>query len=169
MSMRNWRTSNVEHSSFIISLRICREPTTMTPDHDTAFQMSASNIRFGQGVTREIGMDLLDLGVRRTLVVIDPALRSLPVGETVLASLKDNGVPHDVFDEVCVEPTDSSFQRAAEVAVAGQFDSFVAVGGCSSIDTANAANLSSTHPAHFLDYVTATIARGKPFPPPPTA
>jgi hydroxyacid-oxoacid transhydrogenase len=138
----------------------------MTQQHNTAFQMSASNIRYGQGVTREVGMDLLDLGVRRTLVVIDPALRSLPVGETVLASLKENGVPHDVFDEVNVEPTDSSFQRAAEVAVAGQFDSFVAVGGGSAIDTAKAANLYSTHPADFLDYVNAPIGKGKPAPAP---
>jgi hypothetical protein len=33
----------------------------MTP-HDTAFQISASNVRFGPGVTREAGMDLLDRG-----------------------------------------------------------------------------------------------------------
>ena len=44
----------------------------MTPN-DTAFQISSANVRFGPGVTREIGMDLRDLGTRRVLVLIDPA------------------------------------------------------------------------------------------------
>ncbi|MFP6649179.1 MAG: iron-containing alcohol dehydrogenase, partial [Pirellulaceae bacterium] len=135
-------------------------------EKDTAFQMSASNIRYGQGTTSEVGMDLDDMQLRRTLVVIDPALVSLPVGERVLESLKANAVDFDLFSEVSVEPTDSSFQRAAEVAVEGDYDSFVAVGGGSTIDTAKAANLYSTYPADFFDYVNAPIGKGKPIPGP---
>ena len=59
---------------------------------DTAFQMAASNIRFGQGITREVGMDLRDMGVKRTLFMIDPALRSTSAAEVVLDSLRDNQV-----------------------------------------------------------------------------
>jgi hydroxyacid-oxoacid transhydrogenase len=133
---------------------------------DTAFQMSASNIRYGQGTTAEVGMDLVDMQLKRTLVVIDPALVDLPVGQTVIESLNSNGAGFDLFDEVSVEPTDSSFQRAAEVATAGDYDSFVAVGGGSAIDTAKAANLYSTYPAEFFDYVNAPIGRGNPVPGP---
>ena len=107
---------------------------------DTAFQMAASNIRFGRGITHELGMDLVAMDVRRTMVVIDPALVSLPAGETVLESLEVNGIDYRVFDAVAVEPTDSSFKAAAEFAVSGNFDSIVAVGGGSAIDTAKAAN-----------------------------
>lgn len=138
----------------------------MTGERDTAFQMAASNIRFGVGVTREVGMDLRDMGVRRTLVVIDPALRDLPSGQVVLESLRAADVAHDLFDEVSVEPTDASFQRAIAVATEGQFDSFVAVGGGSTIDTAKAANLYATHPADFFDYVNAPIGKGLPVPGP---
>ena len=63
-------------------------------------------------------------------------------------------------------PADRSFCEAAEVATAGGFDSFVAVGGGSAIDTAKAANLYSTYPADFLDYVNAPIGRGLPPPGP---
>lgn len=133
---------------------------------DTAFQVSMSNLRFGAGTTREIGMDLEDLGVKRTLLVIDPQLRDLPTGGAVLAALRSGRVDFDVFDEVEVEPTDASFARAIEVAAAGQYDSFVAVGGGSTIDTAKAANLYATYPADFLDYVNAPIGRGKPIPGP---
>lgn len=134
--------------------------------HDTAFQMAASNIRFGPGTTREIGMDLADMGLKRTLVVIDPALRDRHPGQAVVESLRAEKVPFDVFDEISVEPTDVSFQRAAEVATKGKYDSFVAVGGGSTIDTAKAANLYSTYPAEFFDYVNAPIGKGKPVPGP---
>ena len=133
---------------------------------DTAFQMAASNIRFGRGITDELGMDLVAMDVRRTMVVIDPALVSLPAGETVLASLEENGIYYQVFDAVSVEPTDSSFKAAAEFAVSGNFDSVVAVGGGSTIDTAKAANLYSTYPADFFDYVNAPIGKGLPVPGP---
>ena len=38
--------------------------------NDTAFQMAASNIRFGSGITAEVGLDLLDLQGKRTLLII---------------------------------------------------------------------------------------------------
>ena len=53
-----------------------RDPRTPegVMEKDTAFQMAASNIRFGAGTTAEVGMDLAELGARRVLLVIDPAL-----------------------------------------------------------------------------------------------
>jgi len=133
---------------------------------DRAFQMSASNVRFGPGVTREVGLDLVEMSVKRTLVVVDPKLRDLAAGQTVFAALKENRVDFDVFSEIRVEPTDMSFTAAIEVAKRGDFDSFVAVGGGSTIDTAKAANLYSSYPANFLDYVNAPIGKGLPVPGP---
>lgn len=134
--------------------------------HDTAFQVSASNLRFGPQTTREVGMDLADMGLRRTLLVIDPALKRLATGEVVLESLRSAGIEFDVFDAVETEPTDASFHAAIAVACEGKFDSFVAVGGGSTIDTAKAANLYSTYRCDFLDYVNAPIGRGLPIPGP---
>lgn len=134
--------------------------------NDTAFQMAASNVRFGQGVTAEIGMDLQAMGVKKTLVVMDPALVDLPTGEIVRRALEQSHIGYDIFSEVSVEPTDASFKRAAEVACDGQYDSFVAVGGGSTIDTCKAANLYATYPAEFFTYVNAPIGDGKPVPGP---
>src|SRR6188768_1919079 len=135
-------------------------------DLDTAFQLSTSNLRFGAGTTREVGMDLEDMGLKRTLLVIDPRLIDSATGQTVCDSLKAAGRDFDVFSTVEVEPTDRSFHQAIAVAREGRFDSFVAVGGGSAIDTAKAANLYSTYPADFLDYVNPTIGRGKSVPGP---
>ncbi|MCA9430377.1 MAG: iron-containing alcohol dehydrogenase, partial [Candidatus Omnitrophica bacterium] len=128
--------------------------------------MATSNIRYGVGVTREVGMDLADLGAKRVLVVTDPILRKLQPVSTTRESIEKEGIEYEVFDRVRVEPTDSSFKEAIDVASASPFDAIVAVGGGSTIDTAKAANLYSTYPAPFLDYVNPPIGPGKPVPGP---
>lgn len=138
----------------------------MSQNTDTAFQIMASNCRFGSGITHEVGMDLVDLGAKRVLLVIDPAVRRVATGSVVQQSLEDNKLDFAVFDEIEIEPTDASFLAAAKFASEGQFDAIVAVGGGSTIDTAKAANVFATHPADFLDYVNAPIGKGKPVPGP---
>lgn len=135
--------------------------------HDYAFEMAASAVRFGTGVTREVGMDLAELGARRVLVLTDPTLSRLPPVQTVLESLEASRVPFALYDRVRVEPTDESFRDAIAFAGAEPFDAFVAVGGGSTIDTAKAVNLYTTYPpADFLDYVNPPIGRGVPVPGP---
>ncbi|MBT3341889.1 MAG: iron-containing alcohol dehydrogenase [Gemmatimonadetes bacterium] len=136
-------------------------------ERDTAFEMATSNIRYGSRITAEVGMDAADLGLQRVLVVTDPNLAALQPVAVVRQSLEDAGVAYELFDRARVEPTDASFKEAIEFAAQGQFDGFIAVGGGSSMDTAKAANLYSTHPPDdFLDYVNAPIGAGKPPPGP---
>lgn len=134
--------------------------------YDTAFQMAASNIRFGVGTTAEVGADLQQLQAKRVMLVIDPALAGLEMGAVVRQALQAAGIDFEQFADVAVEPTAASFQAAAAAATQGGFDAFVALGGGSTIDTAKAANLYSTHPTDFFDYVNAPIGRGLPVPGP---
>lgn len=131
---------------------------------ETAFEMATSSIRFGSGVRCEVGKELADRGIRRTLVFVDPRLTDEPHVTAVLEALEDEGVSYSVYDAVSIEPTEASFQEAIAFANAQPADAFVAVGGGSTIDTAKAANLYSTHPAEFLDYVNPPIGKGLPVP-----
>ena len=135
-------------------------------DYDTAIEMATSNIRYGPGVTREVGMDLSDLGVKRAIVLTDPNLATGASVATVLGALDDERIGYELYDRVRVEPTDESFQDAIAFAKAGRFDAFVAVGGGSTMDTAKAANLYATYPADLLDYVNPPVGGGKPVPGP---
>ena len=140
---------------------------TVDQTFDYAFEMAASAVRFGVGVTREIGMDLAELGARRVLVLTDPGVSRLPPLKTVLESLDASRVPYVVYDRVRVEPTDESFLDAIAFAGSGPFDAFVAVGGGSTLDTAKAVNLYTSYPpADFLDYVNPPIGKGLPVPGP---
>jgi hydroxyacid-oxoacid transhydrogenase len=135
-------------------------------EHDVTFEMTTARIRFGPGVTREVGMELADMGVRRVMVVTDPRLAGLPPVAIVMRALAEARVEAALFDRARVEPTDASFQEAIAFARSREFDAFVAVGGGSVIDTAKAANLYTTHPADFMDYVNAPIGKGLPVPGP---
>lgn len=135
--------------------------------HEYAFEMAASSVRFGAGVTAEVGQDLKDLGVQHVLVVTDPNLVERAPVHRVLDALAAAGVRATVYDRVRVEPTDLSFKDAIAFANAHPTDGFVAVGGGSVIDTAKAINLYTTYPpADFLDYVNAPIGRAIPVPGP---
>ena len=135
--------------------------------NEIAFEMAASSIRFGPGVTREVGMDVADLGARKVLVITDPVVADLAPVQTVLESLDSAGVQFVLYDRVRVEPTDESFLDAIAFAKQAPYDAYVAVGGGSTIDTAKAVNLYVTYPpADFLDYVNPPIGKGIPVPGP---
>jgi len=128
-----------------------------------AFEMASSSIRYGEGVTKEVGMDLANIGAKKVCVMTDTNVAELPSFKTALDSLHKSNINYDVFDRVRIEPTDSSFNDAIDFAKAGEFDSYLAVGGGSVMDTCKAANLYACKPdADLLDYVNAPIGKGLP-------
>ena len=130
-------------------------------NHEIAFEMAASSVRYGAGVTREVGMDLADLGIRHALVITDPILRGMRPVQTVLESLEVNRIACTLYDRVRVEPSDESFLDAISFANRCEYGAIVAVGGGSTIDTAKAVNLYTTYPPEdFLDYVNPPIGKG---------
>ncbi len=144
-----------------------RPPTSASYDFDSAFEMAVSAVRFGVGVTREVGADLSDLGVAKALIISDPIVSRLAPVRTVLESLDTNRIHYALYDRVRVEPTDESFLEAIAFARESTYDAFVAVGGGSTIDTAKAVNLYTTYPPDdFLDYVNPPIGKGRPVPGP---
>ena len=131
---------------------------------ETAFTMDTSSIKYGPGVTGEVGCDMGQLGARRVMVITDPNLANSEPVVVTLEALRKEGIDAVLFDRVRVEPTDLSFKEAIQFANDGQFDGYVAIGGGSSMDTAKAANLYATYPADFLTYVNPPIGQGRPVP-----
>src|SRR5206468_11278301 len=69
------------------------------------------------------------------------------------------------YDQVRVEPTDTSLLHAIAFANESPFDAIVAVGCGSVIDTAKAVSLYTSYPpTDFLDYVNPPIGKGLPVP-----
>ncbi len=140
--------------------------TNQEQKFETAFTMATSSIKYGPGVTREVGYDMKKLGATRVMVVTDPNLTNSEPVSVTLEALKKENIETILYDQARVEPTDNSFKDAIKFATKDKFDGFIGVGGGSSIDTAKVANLYSTYPNDFLAYVNAPIGQGLPIPGP---
>ncbi|PVU91472.1 hypothetical protein BB561_004378 [Smittium simulii] len=128
-----------------------------------AFEMASANIRYGEGVTREVGMDAKNFNAKNVIVFTDSNIAKLHPFKTVIQSLEANNIPYRVYDKVRTEPSDQSFKEAIEFTRKKGVDLIIAVGGGSTIDTAKAANLYNSYPdADFLTFVNAPIGKGVP-------
>ncbi len=131
-----------------------------TEQGEQVFSVDVSAIKFGPGALAEVGEDARELGLRRLALFTDVRVMQLPAFETLQQALRKAGIDVAVYEEVQVEPTDASFQKASRFAQEGQFDGFISLGGGSVMDTCKAANLYSTYPADFLAYVNRPLGQG---------
>lgn len=138
-------------------------PLDPASEKEYAFEMAASSIRYGPGCTQEVGLDFVNMGARRVAVVTDPTVDGLFAMQQARESLGNAGVQFEVFNQVRIEPKDSSIKKAIAWAKSKQIDAFLAVGGGSVIDTAKLMNLYTAYPqADFLDFVNAPLGKGLP-------
>ncbi|MBI2017104.1 MAG: iron-containing alcohol dehydrogenase [Candidatus Rokubacteria bacterium] len=133
---------------------------------ETIIPMETVPIKFGVGATEELGYELKRLGARRILLVADPGLREAGLTGRVQEIMEGEGLQVALYEKVHVEPTDHSIQEAVEAARQAGPEAFVALGGGSTIDTAKAMNLFTTHPAPLTDYLNRPVGQGKPVPGP---
>ena len=131
---------------------------------ETAFTMDTSSIKFGQGVTKEIGYDMKNFGCKRIMICTDIRLVDLEAVQITVESIKKAKIEFEIFSNTAVEPTDLSFKEAIEFSKKGKFDGYIGVGGGSSMDTVKVSNLYATYPAELLDYVNPPLGKGIPKP-----
>ena len=84
-------------------------PVDLSRQKEYAFEMAASSIRFGPGVTKEVGMDFKNMGAKKVCVVTDSTVRGLDAMRQVEEGLTREGIEYTVYDGSRVEPKDSSY------------------------------------------------------------
>ncbi|MCR9255374.1 MAG: iron-containing alcohol dehydrogenase [Alphaproteobacteria bacterium] len=139
---------------------------TPRPGGETVFTVETTPIKYGPGVSGELGFDARAKGITRAAVFTDIRVKDLEPAQRALKALEAAGVDYIVYDQTAVEPTDRSFQDATEFLIDARADGVISIGGGSTIDTAKAAALYASHPAPFLAYVNKPIGEGRPVPGP---
>ena len=136
--------------------------------HDTVFTVRNVQVKFGEGVSAEIGYEAKRLGMTKVLIVTDKNLcDSTKIPEFILSKLEEDGIKTDVYDGTNIEPIDTEVVKGIEYAMGQGYDGFIGLGGGSSIDTAKMINLYTTYPTEdFRDYVSPPVGKGKPVPGP---
>ena len=129
-------------------------------EFDKICELAASNLRFGQGATSEVGQDLAFRKLERVIVVTDSNIMNLNCMNVVKESLERSNIQYEVYNQVRVEPNDESFRQAISYFSNTKYDGVVALGGGSVIDTAKAANLYAKYSTEYYDYVNPPLGKG---------
>jgi hydroxyacid-oxoacid transhydrogenase len=124
--------------------------------------MSSERTTICACAAREIGYNIRSLGGSRVLLVTDKGVAKAGLPNQVISHLKEQSLDVEVWDGVEPEPSEKSIEAGIELAEEKGFDSFISVGGGSSIDSAKAINLILSHGGRILDYVAPPTGEGKP-------
>ncbi len=145
---------------------VCCHHYQLLEGNESLFTVDFNSIKFGPNAIDEIVFDVQQFSLNRVALFTDVLVKNLEPTQRAIQKLKNAGIDLVVYDEISVEPTDGSFQRAVSFSIEGKFDGFISIGGGSVIDTCKAANLYSTYPANFLDYVNEPVGEGLAVPGP---
>ncbi len=109
-------------------------------------------IAVGGGALAELPAMLGRLGLQNPLVVTDPFIRGCGILDQTTMLLDRAALRWQVFADTVPDPTSTVVETGAEILRAGGFDSVIAVGGGSSIDTAKAMSVLAANGGRMRDY-----------------
>lgn len=109
-------------------------------------------LQVGERASREAGNILNSLGCQRPLIVTDKMMVELGYVRGLQESLEAASIPSDIFDNTVPEPTVSSIQEGVDRVRDGNYDSIVAIGGGSPIDSAKAIAILGKYGGVMRDY-----------------
>ena len=109
-------------------------------------------MRVGGGASRELATTLRQLGLHRPLLITDPHMVACGYSGALEQMLEEAGVACGLFGECVPDPTTDSVDAALACFRGGEFDSLVALGGGSSLDTAKAVAVLALRSGPMRDY-----------------
>lgn len=111
-----------------------------------------SEIIFGRNSIKNLTRILSGHSAKTVMLVYDEGVKVAGIADKVMEILEDCNVEIVIFDKVLPNPTNELVEVAAELALVKKVDTFIAVGGGSSIDLAKAVNILMTNPAPIEQY-----------------
>lgn len=111
-----------------------------------------TTIRFGPGVSIELGDYLVQKNIRKPLIVTDPVVAQLDFFHTITADLAKKGLSVEVFYDIHKNPVKSDVYRGTEAYDASDRDAVVGIGGGAALDVARAVVLRVNHRDDLFKY-----------------
>ena len=106
----------------------------------------------GKGASSKVADILKSLNASNPLIITDKMMVQLGYVEKVQQSLTDAGLSSAVFSDTIPEPTASSIDAGVEMVRSADFDSIIAIGGGSPIDSAKAISIVGKFGGAIRDY-----------------
>lgn len=109
-------------------------------------------MQLGAGASEAIPNVLSSLGCSRPLLITDKMMVQLGYAARIQDTLSASGLKADIFADTVPEPTVASIQAGVAMARNGDYDSIIALGGGSPIDSAKAIGILAKLGGEMRDY-----------------
>lgn len=111
-----------------------------------------TDITLGQGARLQVAFDAQALGLKRPMIVCDPAMTELAEFNDCLDQLKHPYPNISLFQDFSTNPSLDCVSRGIELCLTLQHDGVIAIGGGSAIDVAKAIAFMVHQTGHLTDY-----------------
>ena len=123
-----------------------------------------NSITFGGGSLKEIINILKDMEKKRPFIITDSTMVSLKIIKPLEEYLIKYEISYEIFKDTIPEPTSASILEPVKILKQGKFDSIIAFGGGSPIDSAKAISALATHGGKMSDYKFPFVFNKKSIP-----
>ncbi len=114
-------------------------------------------MHIGKHASAQLANVLNSLDCQRPLIVTDQVMRKIGYVDQLQVVLAEAGIDSDVYADTVPEPTVASILGGVEMAVQGDYDCLVAIGGGSPIDSAKAIGILAKLGGEMSDYKVPRI------------
>ena len=109
-------------------------------------------MHIGKGASQRVAETLKGLNCHKPLLVTDKVMVELGYSAAIVQVLEEAGISADVFSDTVPEPTVRSIYRGVDAFKTHAYDSIIALGGGSPIDSAKAIAILGKHGGEMRDY-----------------
>ncbi len=123
---------------------------------------------YGADALKDLAPAIQKRGLKSLLLVTDPGLVQIGLGDTVKSSLTSSGLNIEIFDNVHPNPIEEDVTTGVEMYKSGGFDGIIALGGGSAMDVAKTIRFMAVHEPPLAQYDDALGGDAKivnPMPP----
>ena len=106
----------------------------------------------GAGASAQTGEELKAMGAKKALIVTDKGIVNAGLLDQIVPSVEGAGVEISIFDSVVPNPRINTVDGCIAMYRTEGCDSFLTIGGGSSMDTAKTAGVLATNPGGVLEY-----------------
>lgn len=126
--------------------------TTSTISKDIFNFAIPTTIKFGTGISKNIGEISKSLKMRKVLCIYDAGIKNSGISSEIIEFLEREEIKVVSYDQVIANPSDEIVSEAANFAKQEEVDGIIAIGGGSSIDCAKAVNILLSNPDSIDKY-----------------
>ena len=121
-------------------------------------------VLYKNGLARELGQILADMGVGRAFVVTDKGIQSVGLLSPILESIAGSIELVGMIDDIPANSSVRVVEAATATLLAAEADVIIAVGGGSPIDSAKGMRLLATYGGRIADYEGYNVIPGRLLP-----